>query len=699
MHGQPKQPSRSLRDEAALRARAVHGRSNHHHHDDDCSDDDDDDDDNSNGNLWSVTSVRLSPPQQQPQQQPPQPQQQPYGENYYHPPVTTNRTTNRTTTTTAPLSSPSPWLQANPTNNPILPVQQQSPPPPPPPTLLGHSNNNNSNAADAARTEWRRHGTARTQPLEDVRYGRHPPLTFPFHTTTTTTAGSTTRLVVHVLSAQPRTDPSGASYTAYLIRVRRMRPSLQQAPLQQAQQQQPLPHDEEWFIEHRYSDFAKLHALLQQQQPPVSFSDPSVTFPSKHWAGRLGPWTPSASWAPSYHQDLIHARTIQLDVWLVYLVQLYNAATILPRSCQQAVHDFLVQPPRAPCEQVNDEEEEYYHHHHHHHHHTTSSSSNTLMPVRPREASWKWNNPLVFTLGSSIRQATRTVHYMMGGGSSAAGAAAAAGRSSSRSTTRSRMGPNDQGIPLDLLHAAKGLCFLTVAKAGLVVSGRIGTGLVLAQAATWSNNGPQQQQPQPQQPQQPQQHYWSAPCAIATVGLGWGALIGGDVTHYLIVLTTERAVRDLVSSSQSVQLGAEFGIAVGPLGRGANSQLQTGDWTLHSAYAYAHSQGLFVGMSLEGSVITVRHDVNAKFYGQPCQPLDILRQAPGPKAAEPLYRALQEAWQRPIPEGSFRPSQLFSPSAKSTAATATAPLQFTPYVQPSAVSHHAGVATPTAHQR
>ena len=67
---------------------------------------------------------------------------------------------------------------------------------------------------------------------------------------------------------------------------------------------------------------------------------------------------------------------------------------------------------------------------------------------------------------------------------------------------------------------------------------------------------------------------------MKAVGMGWGALAGCDVTHWMIVLTTPKAVRDLVSSS-SVQLGAELGVTVGPMGRGANSQLQTGNWTLH----------------------------------------------------------------------------------------------------------------------
>jgi Las17-binding protein actin regulator len=72
-------------------------------------------------------------------------------------------------------------------------------------------------------------------------------------------------------------------------------------------------------------------------------------------------------------------------------------------------------------------------------------------------------------------------------------------------------------------------------------------------------------------------------------------------------------------SSTRLQLGAELGVAVGPVGRGANSHLQTGDWTVHPAYAYAISHGLFVGMSLEGSVLRVRDDVKPCFTAGRCR--------------------------------------------------------------------------------
>jgi lipid-binding SYLF domain-containing protein len=142
-------------------------------------------------------------------------------------------------------------------------------------------------------------------------------------------------------------------------------------------------------------------------------------------------------------------------------------------------------------------------------------------------------------------------------------------------------------------------------------------------------------------------------------GMGWGMLAGGDITQYLVVLTTQEAVEALLSGT--VQLGTEVGVAVGPVGRGTKIDASASNkgWALHPAYSYAHSKGFFVGISLEGSILSSRHDVNAKFYGRSGLTPDQVLDLPRPRAAEPLYKALDHALATEIPEDGFRPSQLF----------------------------------------
>eukprot|EP00526_Cylindrotheca_closterium_P008654 CAMPEP_0113610248 /NCGR_PEP_ID=MMETSP0017_2-20120614/4922_1 /TAXON_ID=2856 /ORGANISM="Cylindrotheca closterium" /LENGTH=517 /DNA_ID=CAMNT_0000519117 /DNA_START=101 /DNA_END=1654 /DNA_ORIENTATION=- /assembly_acc=CAM_ASM_000147 len=416
--------------------------------------------------------------------------------------------------------------------------------------------------ASSARKEWRLHKSGMTQDLEERRNSRAP--------------GT---IAVRVVGAETRQDLSNQPYTTYIMQV-------------------TLASGDVIQLEHRYSEFAKLNELFRSHNIRLDTS-----FPSKSLAGRIGHWTPSLHFAPQQNQELIQFRKIQLDVWIVHVVERYNEGD-LPLSLSRQVYEFLTKLNQNPCDQEN----------------------NHL----PGGGKSKWNNPLSFTLGSSIRQATSTLEYMV-------------------HFEREEL----QSIPIDLLRCAKGLCFLTVIKAGLVVSGRVGTGLLIARGG---------------------EQEWSAPLALGTLGLGWGMLAGGDITHYLVVLTTTEAVESLVNGT--VQLGGEISVAVGPLGRSATSQVAASqtDWAVHPAYSYAHSQGLFAGMSLEGSILTVRHDVNAKFYGQHLKPEEVLRLAP-PKAAEPLYIGLQRTISIEIKEGSFRPSTLFqdasSSKTKSTKATET----------------------------
>lgn len=155
----------------------------------------------------------------------------------------------------------------------------------------------------------------------------------------------------------------------------------------------------------------------------------------------------------------------------------------------------------------------------------------------------------------------------------------------------------EQSIPREVLRDAKGLAVMTVIKAGFIFSGRGGSGVVVAR----TRKG------------------WSGPSAIGTGGAGFGLQIGAQVTEFVFVLNTPEAARAF-SQGGNVQLGADISVAAGPVGRTA----EAGITPVAAVYTYSRSQGLFGGISLEGTIVGTRDDANATYYGRSVTPGEIL---------------------------------------------------------------------------
>jgi lipid-binding SYLF domain-containing protein len=155
----------------------------------------------------------------------------------------------------------------------------------------------------------------------------------------------------------------------------------------------------------------------------------------------------------------------------------------------------------------------------------------------------------------------------------------------------------ERAIPAAVMRDARGLAILNVTKAGFIGSVRGGTGIVVART----------------------EKGWSGPSAIGTGGLGFGFQAGAEVSELVIVLNTAEAVNAFAKGG-NVTLGGALGVAAGPVGRTAEASLALGA----AMYTYSRSQGLFAGVSLEGTVIATRDRVNAAYYGEPVSPREIL---------------------------------------------------------------------------
>lgn len=177
----------------------------------------------------------------------------------------------------------------------------------------------------------------------------------------------------------------------------------------------------------------------------------------------------------------------------------------------------------------------------------------------------------------------------------------------------------EDGIPPSLFKSAKAIAiFPNMVKAGFIVAGQYGEGVVLYKNASGE---------------------WSAPAFFRMSGAGVGFQIGGQATDVVLVVTNERGVEALLKNKFT--LGADASVAAGPVGRAADAST---DWKMKaSIFSYSRSKGLFAGVSLEGVAVNQNRDANALYYGEPYTAENILieRKAPVSNVAKELIQILQ----------------------------------------------------------
>jgi lipid-binding SYLF domain-containing protein len=113
---------------------------------------------------------------------------------------------------------------------------------------------------------------------------------------------------------------------------------------------------------------------------------------------------------------------------------------------------------------------------------------------------------------------------------------------------------------------------------------------------------------------------WSPPAFYTIGGISWGLQFGGQSSELVITVMTDKGLQAIMS--REATLGADAGLAIGELGKGVNAA--TGMGLKSDMYAFARSEGLFVGVSLEGSVIAPRETWNIQMYGDQVTPEAIL---------------------------------------------------------------------------
>lgn len=150
----------------------------------------------------------------------------------------------------------------------------------------------------------------------------------------------------------------------------------------------------------------------------------------------------------------------------------------------------------------------------------------------------------------------------------------------------------DQNVPNWLIDRAYAVAVVPeVVKGGLIFGGRYGNGVMSIRKpdGTWSN-----------------------PVFVTIAGGSWGFQFGVQVTDLMLVFTSKASVEGLIGGK--ITLGVDASVAAGPLGRQSSAAT---DINMSQIYSYSRSKGLFFGIALDGSALSIDHKSNASFYTKP----------------------------------------------------------------------------------
>ena len=156
----------------------------------------------------------------------------------------------------------------------------------------------------------------------------------------------------------------------------------------------------------------------------------------------------------------------------------------------------------------------------------------------------------------------------------------------------------------------------SMVKAGFLIGGEYGEGLILRY-----ENGK-----------------WYGPSFYNIGGGSFGLQLGAQKISLLLAVINEKGVNAFMSSK--TKLGGDVAVAAGPVGRRAEAA--TDAQAKASIYSYSMSKGLFAGVSLEGSVISISVKRNKEYWGNKVSAKDALQKPANDKRIKPLIDALNK---------------------------------------------------------
>src|SRR5215831_16765172 len=154
-------------------------------------------------------------------------------------------------------------------------------------------------------------------------------------------------------------------------------------------------------------------------------------------------------------------------------------------------------------------------------------------------------------------------------------------------------GGRDEVIPDRLLERAYGIAVIPdLTKVAFFAGGRRGHGVLVVR----DRNG-----------------RFGSPVFVTMTGGSFGWQWGVQSTDIVLVFTTPKGVEGI--NGGKVTLGADASVAAGPVGRQASAA--TDAMFKAEVYSYSRNRGVFAGIALDGSVLSIDDRANAELYKQP----------------------------------------------------------------------------------
>jgi lipid-binding SYLF domain-containing protein len=174
----------------------------------------------------------------------------------------------------------------------------------------------------------------------------------------------------------------------------------------------------------------------------------------------------------------------------------------------------------------------------------------------------------------------------------------------------------ESAIPDKLFDEARAIVVVPdTIKAGFIIGGRRGHGLLSVRSPDGS---------------------WSNPSFVRLTGGSIGLQAGVQSADIVLVFRSDRGLESIVNGKFT--LGADAGVAAGPVGR--NASAQTDGEMKAEIWSWSRARGLFAGVALDGAVLSIDDAANEAVYGRDTTPRMIFegRAAQRPSDAVVAFR-------------------------------------------------------------